>query len=289
MIAATAAPDRAMTILYALGWTQHSVRAADDPLRRRWCSCCSATSASPGGGMNALRGHSNIQGLTDLGLLSNLLPGYLTLPSEKEQDYDKLHRDAHAEAAAPEPAELLAELPQVPRQPDEGLVGRCGHDGQQLGLRLAAQARQAVRRAAGVRGLMHQGKINGYICQGFNPLAAVPEQGEDDRRRWPSSSSWSSSIRWRPRPRSSGATSASTTTSTPRKIQTEVFRLPSTCFAEEDGSLVNSRPLAAVALERRRAAGRGARRPRDHGAACSRACARCTRRKAARSPIRSSS
>ncbi len=30
-----------------------------------------------GGGMNALRGHSNIQGLTDLGLMSNLLPGYL--------------------------------------------------------------------------------------------------------------------------------------------------------------------------------------------------------------------
>ncbi len=40
-----------------------------------------------GGGMNALRGHSNIQGLTDLGLLSNLLPGYMTLPGEKEQDY----------------------------------------------------------------------------------------------------------------------------------------------------------------------------------------------------------
>jgi formate dehydrogenase major subunit len=37
-----------------------------------------------GGGMNALRGHSNIRGLTDLGLMSNLIPGYLTLPSEKE-------------------------------------------------------------------------------------------------------------------------------------------------------------------------------------------------------------
>ena len=32
-----------------------------------------------GGGMNALRGHSNIQGLTDLGLLSNSLPGYMSL------------------------------------------------------------------------------------------------------------------------------------------------------------------------------------------------------------------
>jgi formate dehydrogenase major subunit len=28
-----------------------------------------------GGGMNALRGHANIQGLNDLGLMRNLIPG----------------------------------------------------------------------------------------------------------------------------------------------------------------------------------------------------------------------
>ena len=38
----------------------------------------------PGGGINALRGHSNVQGYTDLGLLSQSLPGYLPLPSEKQ-------------------------------------------------------------------------------------------------------------------------------------------------------------------------------------------------------------
>ena len=45
----------------------------------------------PGGGINALRGHSNIQGLTDLGLLTTALPGYIPLPNEKKhptfQDY----------------------------------------------------------------------------------------------------------------------------------------------------------------------------------------------------------
>ncbi|MBE8219660.1 hypothetical protein IQA83_19515, partial [Leptospira borgpetersenii serovar Ballum] len=39
-----------------------------------------------GGGVNALRGHSNIQGLTDLGLLSQSLTGYMSLPSEKQAD-----------------------------------------------------------------------------------------------------------------------------------------------------------------------------------------------------------
>ena len=43
-----------------------------------------------GGGMNALRGHSNIQGLTDLGLLSDLLPGYLTLPASGQDDSTRI-------------------------------------------------------------------------------------------------------------------------------------------------------------------------------------------------------
>ena len=34
-----------------------------------------------------MRGHSNIQGLTDIGLMSNLLPGYMNLPTDKEPDF----------------------------------------------------------------------------------------------------------------------------------------------------------------------------------------------------------
>ena len=41
-----------------------------------------------GGGMNALRGHSNIQGLTDVGLLSNAMPGYLTLARDTDATFD---------------------------------------------------------------------------------------------------------------------------------------------------------------------------------------------------------
>src|SRR5665811_1188591 len=41
-----------------------------------------------GGGMNALRGHSNIQGLTDVGLLSASMPGYLTLPVDRETGFE---------------------------------------------------------------------------------------------------------------------------------------------------------------------------------------------------------
>jgi formate dehydrogenase major subunit len=34
----------------------------------------------PGGGVNALRGESNVQGSTDMGLLAHLVPGYMSIP-----------------------------------------------------------------------------------------------------------------------------------------------------------------------------------------------------------------
>jgi formate dehydrogenase major subunit len=80
MLASTAVPGRAATILYALGWTQHSTGA--ETLRTgAMVQLLLGNMGIAGGGMNALRGHSNIQGLTDLGLLTNMLPGYLTLPA----------------------------------------------------------------------------------------------------------------------------------------------------------------------------------------------------------------
>jgi formate dehydrogenase major subunit len=47
-----------------------------------------------GGGINALRGESNVQGSTDMGLLFHLLPGYLASPTKAEQtleDYKKAY------------------------------------------------------------------------------------------------------------------------------------------------------------------------------------------------------
>jgi formate dehydrogenase major subunit len=86
MIASTAAPDRTMMIMYALGWTQHSV-GTQMIQTGAMVRLLLGNIGLSGWGMNALRGHSNIPGLTDLGLLSELLPGYPTLPGEKETDY----------------------------------------------------------------------------------------------------------------------------------------------------------------------------------------------------------
>ena len=85
---------------------------------------------------------------------------------------------AHVQAAAAEPDELLAELPEVLRQPAEGLVGRCGARRQPLGLSTTCRSSTSMYDMLQVYELMHQGKINGYLAQGFNPLAAAPNKAK---------------------------------------------------------------------------------------------------------------
>jgi len=67
------------TIMYAVGWTQHSfgtqiIRTA------AMLQLLLGNVGRAGGGVNALRGHSNIQGATDMAGVFDSLPGYLKVP-----------------------------------------------------------------------------------------------------------------------------------------------------------------------------------------------------------------
>ena len=83
MMAETSKPDKVMTSMYALGWTQHS-KGSQNIRCMAMIQLILGNMGMMGGGMNALRGHSNIQGLTDMGLMSNLLPGYLSLGTDRD-------------------------------------------------------------------------------------------------------------------------------------------------------------------------------------------------------------
>ena len=74
--ASTGTPDRAGTVLYAMGWTQHTV-GVQNIRAMAIIQDLLANMGIAGGGINALRGESNVQGSTDQGLLFHILPGYL--------------------------------------------------------------------------------------------------------------------------------------------------------------------------------------------------------------------
>ena len=76
---------KAATIIYAVGWTQHTfgtqiIRTA------AMIQLLLGNVGRAGGGVNALRGHSNIQGATDMAGIFDVLPGYLKMPNPDDTD-----------------------------------------------------------------------------------------------------------------------------------------------------------------------------------------------------------
>jgi formate dehydrogenase major subunit len=82
--AETGKPDKAGTILYAMGWTQHTVGTQNI---RTMCiiQLLLGNMGIAGGGVNALRGESNVQGSTDYGLLFHILTGYNPTPKASDK------------------------------------------------------------------------------------------------------------------------------------------------------------------------------------------------------------
>lgn len=237
ILASTSVPDRTATILYALGWTHHSagaqiIRAAG------MLQLLLGNIGMAGGGVNALRGHSNIQGYTDLGLLSTNLPGYMPLPSEKQPDYQTYISQITPPALGLNEVNYWQNTPKFFISMMKSFWGEhatadnnWGYDWLPKWDRLYDVMTQAK--------LMLDGKINGYIVQGFNPLAAFPDKNKSSRAL--SKLKYmvvidplvtESSTFWQHHGEMNDVN--------PAEIQTEVFRLPSSCFAEEDGSIANS-------------------------------------------------
>jgi len=85
LFCATGAPAQSGTILYAMGQTQHTV-GTQNVRAMAILQLLLGNIGVPGGGVNALRGESNVQGSTDMALLYHDLPGYLGLPTDKHPD-----------------------------------------------------------------------------------------------------------------------------------------------------------------------------------------------------------
>src|SRR2546428_8806118 len=80
-------PDKVMTIVYAVGLTHHTTGGQ---LIRSGAvlQLLLGNMGRPGGGMNAERGHANIQGNTDNAISWEILPGYLRIPAPGQKNLD---------------------------------------------------------------------------------------------------------------------------------------------------------------------------------------------------------
>jgi formate dehydrogenase major subunit len=238
MISETSAKDKFMTSMYALGWTQHS-KGSQNIRAMAMLQLILGNIGVRGGGMNALRGHSNIQGLTDLGLMSNLIPGYLTIPTEKETTLDVYMSTRGFKPMRPNQMSYWQNYKKFFVSFLKSMWGDSATADNSFAYdylpKLDVPGYDVLRAFE----LMHQGKMNGYFCQGFNPLLSFP-----NRKKITTALSklkflvvmdplqTETARFWENHGEHNDVDTAS--------IQTEVIQLPSTCFAEDTGSLTNS-------------------------------------------------
>ena len=134
------------TIIYAVGWTQHSfgtqiIRTA------AMLQLLLGNVGRAGGGVNALRGHSNIQGATDMAGIFDILPGYLKMPNPADKDLKTYLDRVTPKPSKPERmgiVQLLVEHAQVHGVVPEGDVRPGGNQGKRFRLQLSPQDRSQV-------------------------------------------------------------------------------------------------------------------------------------------------
>jgi formate dehydrogenase major subunit len=238
MISECSTPTKTMTSMYALGWTQHS-KGSQNIRAMAMLQLILGNIGVRGGGMNALRGHSNIQGLTDIGLMSNLIPGYLTIPTEREPTFDTYMATRGFKPLRPNQMSYWQNYKKFFVSFQKSMWGDAATPENNFAYdylpKLDVPAYDVLRAFE----LMHEGKMNGYFCQGFNPLLSFP-----NRKKITTALSklkflvvmdplqTETARFWQNHGEHNDVDTA--------KIQTEVIELPTTCFAEDTGSLVNS-------------------------------------------------
>ena len=238
LIASTSSPERALTSLFALGWTQHSV-GSQNIRSMAMIQLLLGNIGVAGGGMNALRGHSNIQGLTDIGLLSSLMPGYLTMPKDPEGTFDSYMSTRQFKPLRPNQMSYWQNYKKFFVSLMKAVYGNAATAENNWAYDWLPKLDVPDYDILRAFEMMDQGKMNGYICQGFNPMQAFPDRGKIRRSLsklkylvvvdpldTETANFWQDYGPQNP--------------ADPQSIQTEVFQLPCTCFAEESGSLVNS-------------------------------------------------
>jgi formate dehydrogenase major subunit len=226
--------ERTSVIAYALGWTQHTtgvqiIRTAGI------LQLLLGNMGRPGGGIMALRGHSTIQGATDVSTLYDTLPGYLPQPvagrdHEGLASYIRhegmptgywsnfgrfivsLLKAWYGDAATPENDFAFSWLPRV--------------DGDYSALPFFDR--------------MAKGQVKGYFLTGQNPAGGGPNAGLHRaglrQLDWLVVLDWfetESALFWKNDPNGPPTS----------EIKTEVFLFPTAAAPEKEGSLTNTQRL----------------------------------------------
>jgi formate dehydrogenase major subunit len=106
----TANPEKSATIMYAMGSTQHT-HGTQNVRSYVILQLLMGNIGVAGGGINALRGESNVQGSTDHCLLFHILPGYLKCPTAADSTLESYITRYKPTSADPKSANWWSNYP----------------------------------------------------------------------------------------------------------------------------------------------------------------------------------
>ena len=232
--ASTGAPDKAGTIMYAMGWTQKSV-GVQNIRAMSIIQLLLGNIGVAGGGVNALRGESNVQGSTDQALLADIWPGYLPVPTSTLTtlaDYNATTPKTND----PKSVNWWGNRPKYTASFLMSLYPGVTPDvAYSYVPRLDADKKRTDYMWMSIFDRMVEGKLDGLFAWGMNPACSGPNanksRGAMEKLKWlvnvnlfdnETGSFW----------RGPGKD--------PTQIATEVFFLPCCTSIEKEGSIANS-------------------------------------------------
>jgi len=230
----TGVPERAGTELYAMGWTQHTV-GVQNIRAMSIIQTLLGNMGIAGGGVNALRGESNVQGSTDQALLFHILPGYLPAPRAQWAtlaDYNK----TTPSTKDPRSVNWWRHRPKYMASFLKSTFGEKATKENDFGYSWIPKL-DPTQDASWLNLFdeMYKGTFTGFFAWGMNPACSSANAGKV--RQALTKLDWMVNVNVFDSETGSFWKGPGMD---PKKIKTEVFQLPCAAFLEKEGSISNS-------------------------------------------------
>ena len=230
---------KAATIIYAVGWTQHTtgtqiIRTA------AILQLLLGNVGRSGGGVNALRGHCNIQGATDMGGVFDIFPGYLKIPAPSDVDLATFLKRNTPTPSKPDVWDSYNYWSNTPKFMVSFLKSLYGDVAKKENDWAYHYLPKIDRKYSWTEmwDFMYEGKVKGMFAFGMNGVAIGPNSRKNIEAL--KKADWLVVCELYPEETSEFWRAPGTTPEQMKQINTTVYRLPGAGFAEKDGTFVNS-------------------------------------------------
>ena len=224
---------KAGTIMYAMGWTQHTV-GTQNIRTMAIIQLLLGNMGVAGGGVNALRGESNVQGSTDHCLLFHILPGYLKTPKASLPTFAAYNAKYTPKTKEPGSLNWWKNYPKYSASLLRALYGT------DVTLEKAYSYLPKLDDGKNYSWLtifdkMYKGEFSGFFAWGQNP--ACSGASSNKTRQAMTKLDWMVNVNLFDNETGSFWKGPGMD---PKKIKTEVFMLPCAASMEKEGSITNS-------------------------------------------------